>query len=117
MKGKFIGEFSSNNCVIDLQEINVLGEAIIDVVKPTEIYYSLDNVRYFKSQAKIKSNQFSFDNLIARFIKLDYDFKIKIYEGCGYIGKSNKKWDKVFVQNQYWVGGDGLFSFNLTGND
>lgn len=117
MKGKFIGEFSSNNCIIDLQEVRVLGDAIIDVVKPTEIYYSLDNVRYFKSQVKIKNNEFSFNNLVARYIKLDYNFKIKIYQGSGYIGQSNKKWDKIFVQDQYWVGGDGLFSFNLTGKD
>lgn len=116
MKNKLIGKFKSNN-IVDLGKIYCIDEAIISIVKPTEVYYSLDNVRYFKTNVSIKDNNFRFNNLIARYIKFDYECEIEVYEGEGYIGEYNEEWTNVFVQDQYWVGGDGLFSFNLTGKD
>ena len=116
MNKKLIGKFQSNG-IIDLGQVYCIDEAIINEVKPTTVYYSLDNVRYFKTNVTINDNKFRFNNLIARYIKFDYECELEVYEGEGYIGEYNEDWTKVFVQDQYWVGGDGLFSFNLTGKD
>lgn len=117
MSKKLIGEFTSKNNLIDMGDIYVIDEAYISVVKPTLVYYSLDNVRFFKTNVTIVNKKFFFKNLVARYIKFDFDCILKVYQGKGYIGKSEKKWTKLFVRNQFWVGGDGLYSFNLTGKD
>lgn len=117
MNKKLIGEFSSNNLILDLGKVEVLGECLLLEGCPKEISFSLDNVRYFKSTIEVRENKIDFKNLVARFIRFDCEVKIVFYQGVGYIGVANEKWDKVFVQNQYWVGGDGLFSFNLTSKD
>ena len=117
MNRKLIGEFSSNNLILDLGKVEVLDKCLLLEGQPKEVSFSLDNVRYFKSSVEVSDGCINFKNLVARFIKFDCEVKIVCYQGRGYIGVANKKWNEVFVQNQYWVGGDGLFSFNLTGKD
>ena len=117
MKPKLIGKFISHDCIVDLKEILPLGGAKINVVKPTAVSYSLDNKRYFDSSVFLQDKEFSFNNIVARYIKLDYDFEIEVYLGFGYVGIENKEWTSLFEQNQYWTGGDGLYTFNLKGKD
>lgn len=117
MNKKLIGEFSSSNLIIDLGKVEVLGLCELLKGSPKEISFSLDNIRYFKSSIVVRNKTIDYKDLVARFIKFDCETKIVFYQGDGYIGTSNKEWNKVFVQDQYWVGGDGLFSFNLTGKD
>lgn len=116
MNNKLIGKFLTSNFV-DLGKICPIGYAIFKGNQPKTIQYSLDNVRYFKETINIKNNIIDFSNLIARYIKFDCEVELEIYEGEGYIGSYNDEWTDLFIQDQYWVGGDGLFSFNLTGSD
>lgn len=117
MKPRLIGKFKSNKGVVDLKKILPLGKAVISCVKPTAVSYSLDNKKYFDSQIFLKDKEFTFDNIVARYIKLDYDFEIEVYLGVGYVGYEDKTWTKLFEKNQYWTGGDGLYTFNLKGKD
>ena len=116
MKTRLIGKFTSSNFV-DLGGIYPVGFAIFKGNISKKIQYSLDNVTYFQEEVEFNENKIIFSNLIARYIKFDGDVELEIYEGEGYVGTYNEKWTSLFVQDQYWVGGDGLFSFNLTGAD
>ena len=116
MNGKLIGKFKTTN-FIDLGCVCPVGVAYFKGNSPKEIQYSLDNVKYFKETVEVIDNKIDFSNLIARYIKFDCEIELEIYEGEGYIGSYNTEWTDVFTQNQYWVGGDGLFSFNLSGED
>ena len=61
MNKKLIGKFQSNG-IIDLGQVYCIDEAFINEVKPTTVYYSLDNVRYFKTNVTINDNKFRFNN-------------------------------------------------------
>lgn len=118
MSNKLIGIFESIDGIIDLGKVDVVSHVISDIALPSSlIFYSLDNVRYFKWDISFQGKRIDFENLVCRYIKFDYDLKLKIYRGKGYIGKANEKWNKVFVKDQGWTGGDGLYSFNLDGYD
>ena len=116
MKRRLIGKYHTTDFV-DLGSVYPVGVAFYKGNKPKVIKYSLDNVRYFEEIIESDDNQIDFSNLIARYIKFDCELELEIYEGEGYIGSYNDEWTDLFTQNQYWVGGDGLFSFNLTGSD
>ena len=116
MKTRLIGKFTSSN-FIDLGGIYPVGFAIFKGNISKKIQYSLDNATYFQEEVEVNENKIIFSNLIARYVKFDGDVELEIYEGTGYVGTYNEKWTSLFVQDQYWVGGDGLFSFNLTGAD
>lgn len=114
---KSIGKFFSKNNIIDFQDIICIDKAIIVTLKTTEFLYSLDNIRYFKTKVVIENGYILFNNLVCRYLKLPYDFEIEVFQGSGYIGEANKDWTDLFATNNYWVGGDGLYSFNLNGHD
>ena len=113
---KLIGKFA-NTKFIDLGDIYPLSNAIFEGNVSSNIEYSLDGVRYFKETVEIKDNKIDFVNLVARYIKFENEVTLEVYEGEGYIGVYNDEWTDIFTTSQYWVGGDGLFSFNLTGAD
>lgn len=115
---KLIGFFKSSNGIIDLKNIEVVSLCVSDKdISSSLVYYSLDNVSYFKCKAKFENKKIFLDNIVCRYIKFDYDLSIKVYSGTGYIGKENKKWNKLFVKDEGWTGGDGLYSFNIDGVD
>lgn len=117
MSVKLIGNFSSFEGKIDLKKVWVLGKAKVKISQPSKITFSLDDETYFEPSLLLVDGEFDFNNLVARYLKAEGEFEIEVYQGEGYIGVSEKKWDKLFAKEQYWVGGDGLYSFNLNGSD
>lgn len=117
MNSRLIGHFRSSDCLVDLHKVYPLGKALVRCAHPCQVSYSLDGIRYFSSTCLIHDGEFDFGGLIARFIRLDCDFEIEIYQGEGYLGVRDARWTELFASSQYWTGGDGLYSFNLIGGD
>ena len=108
-----IRKYISKGNVVDLGKRYVLSS--IKLIKGTSssITYSLDNITYFKTYKELDN----LDNLVCRYLKFESEVEIEITLGTGYIGYKNEKWTSRFVRDYMWTGGDGLYSFNLTGKD
>lgn len=108
-----IRKYISKGNVVDLGKRYVLSS--IKIIKGTSssITYSLDNITYFRTYKELDD----LDNLVCRYLKFESEVEIEITLGTGYIGYKNEKWTSRFVRDYMWTGGDGLYSFNLTGKD
>ena len=49
--------------------------------------------------------------------KLNRDLNIKVICGEGFYCEEEEEWTNIFERKEGWVGSDGIFAINLTGND
>lgn len=112
----YLGPISSHKHKVDFGKIIVLSHLYIAKGKVTKISYSLDNIKYFETKAYFGEN-INLHNLVCRYLSFDADIEFTYDLGTGYIGYPADEWTNKFVKDYGWTGGDGLFSFNLTGAD
>lgn len=112
----YLGPISSHKHKVDFGKIIVLSHLYIAKGKVTKISYSLDNIKYFETKADFGEN-INLHNLVCRYLSFDADIEFTYDLGTGYIGYPADEWTNKFVKDYGWTGGDGLFSFNLTGAD
>ena len=112
----YIGPISSHKHKVDFEKIIVLSEINVIKGKFTKISYSLDNVKYFETKVEFEKT-ITLNNLVCRYLCFDEDIEFTYCLGKGYLGYPANDWTEKFVRDYGWTGGDGLFSFNLTGVD
>lgn len=116
--GQPIGRFISQQHIVDLGAIHVLGNAHflgdIDCV----IELSPDGKKWLKSEQRT-ANSFDFKGETARFIRIvsSSEFTLECVEGHGLLGEADPVWTKMFSRSEGWGGGDGFFTFNLKGGN
>ncbi len=106
--------FSENNGIIDFGKTVVLSKAKAEG-KIRALSYSLDNIRYFAEEIRENDGYIDLDNLVCRYLKVEGGELSSFSLGEGYIGAPAKEYDALFVRKEGWMGGDGLFTFNLFG--
>ena len=108
--------FTSENSVYDFGKTVVLSSAHI-AGKPTSLSFSLDKQRFFPEDIRLEGDTLDLKNLVCRYLRIEGDCKaLGFEEGEGYIGEPASDWDDLFVTKQGWMGGDGLFTYNLYNN-
>lgn len=107
--------FTFNQGVIDFGGVVVVSSLEIEG-EMNELSYSLDNVAYFKEEIRLSNGHLDLMNLVCRYLKVGQAKVKKAYRGVGYIGVEDKDYTDLFVTKKGWMGGDGLFTFNLFNN-
>lgn len=107
--------FALNKGIVDFGKVVVVSSLEIEG-EMSELSYSLDGVTYFQEEIRLSNGQLNLENLVCRYLKVGEIKVIKAYQGTGYIGTEDKDYDNLFVTKKGWMGGDGLFTFNLFNN-
>ncbi len=107
--------FAKHEGIIDFGKTVILSEAMVNGAVRS-LSFSLDNVRYFEEEIIIKDGKIDLRNLVCRYLKVEGGELSSFKEGEGYIATPDKAYDDLFVNTEGWMGGDGLFTFNLFGN-
>lgn len=102
--------------IIDFGEVVVLSSIKIKGSANT-LYYSLDGNEFLEEEVRQQGETLDLKGLVCRYLKIEGDIEFVSYEkGNGYIGVEDKNWTDLFVTEQGWMGGDGLFTYNLYEN-
>jgi len=101
-----------------------------DSIKQISIETSLNGITYKRYISDYplneNTNPIDFKNRSARFIKMIFKAErnetyaiqdVRFFLGEGLIVEEDKAWTDAFLRYEHWTGADGIFSFNLDGND
>lgn len=107
--------FTLNKGIVDFGKVVVVSSLEIEG-EMNELSYSLDGATYFQEDIRLSNEHLNLENLVCRYLKVGAAKALKAYQGKGYIGVEDKDYDALFVTKKGWMGGDGLFTFNLFNN-
>ena len=78
--------------------------------------FSLDGERFFEEEIRQEGTRLDLKNLVCSFLRIEGAKPISLEEGEGYIGVPEEAFTSLFQTQKGWMGGDGLFTFNLFDN-
>lgn len=78
--------------------------------------YSLDGERFFEEKIRQEGTRLDLKNLVCAFLRVEGAKPVSLEEGEGYIGIPDEEFTSLFQTQKGWMGGDGLFTFNLFDN-
>ncbi len=107
--------FEKRNGIIDFGKAVVLSKAKASG-EIGSLSFSLDDDRYFEEEVHLSGGTIDLKDLVCRYLKVEGGELFDFESGEGYIGIPAKEYDELFVREEGWMGGDGLFTFNLFGN-
>ena len=106
---------------LDTIEIELTSDDVITI----DVSTSLDNKKYINyKEIALSKVKHTLENIYARNVKLTIPTekafqinRISVSMGSGYRISLDEEFNESMIQKEGWTGADGIFSFNLNGND
>jgi hypothetical protein len=126
---QIVFEFDASYPLLNMVLSNYLGTQGISINK-ISIDVSLNGFNYVRLitdyNLDIEGTSISLNNRNAKYVRISFLAEqeaiyglqdVRFYLGDGLIVKEAHEWSNAFLRYDGWVGADGIFSFNLNGDD